>query len=100
MGEIEPAIKKEENKLEYLRSDPKTIALYKAREYAEHERANIYRSGLERGLERGLEQGMARGIQQEKYKLAKNLLDILDDETIARKTGLTVEEVHNMRRNE
>ncbi|MEF9960494.1 MAG: Rpn family recombination-promoting nuclease/putative transposase [Niameybacter sp.] len=93
MSEIEPAIKMAENKLEYLSSDPKTIALYKAREYAEHERANLYSSGLERGIEQGIEQGM----QQEKYNLAKNLLDILDNETIARKTGLTIQEVQSMR---
>ena len=55
-------IKKAEEKIEYLGSDPKTIALYKARERSLHERANmingaredkaieIARASLENGL--------------------------------------------------
>ncbi len=89
MGELEPAIKMAEDKLEHLSSDPKTIARYKAREYAEHERANIYNSGLERGLEKGIEQGV--------YSVAKKLINILDDEAIANTTGLTIQEVQAIR---
>ena len=37
-------IKKAEEKIEYLSSDPKTLALYKARERSLHERANMISS--------------------------------------------------------
>ena len=79
--EMEPAIKMAEEKLDYLSSDPETIELYKAREYSAHERANLLSTGIERG----------------KREVAIALLDILDDETIALKTGLSIEEVIKLR---
>jgi hypothetical protein len=35
-----------------------------------------------------------------KLEFAKNLLDILDDETIAEKSGLPIEEIKKLRNNE
>lgn len=46
---MEPAIKRAEEKLDFLSSDRKTIELYKAREYSAHERANLLSTGVERG---------------------------------------------------
>ncbi len=40
------------------------------------------------------EEGIKEGIK----KVAKNLLDVLDDETIAAKTGLSVEVVKELRK--
>ena len=42
--------------------------------------------------------GIAKGKKEEKMAIAKNLLDILDNETIALKTGLTISDVENLRR--
>lgn len=39
-------------------------------------------------------------VKKKKNKIAKNLLDVLDDETIALKTGLTEEEVDALRKKE
>ena len=83
---MEPAIKMAEEKLDYLSSDPKTIELYKAREYSAHERANLLSTGL------------ARGERKAKLEIALALLDILDDETIALKTGLSIEEIRKLRK--
>ena len=55
------------------------------------------RKGLERGLEQGLERGKQEGEHNKAVKIAKSLLDILDIETIAHKTGLTVQEVENLK---
>jgi len=44
------------------------------------------------------EEGMQQGMQQGIYNVAKNLLDILDNETIALKTGLPIEEIQKMRK--
>jgi len=41
--------------------------------------------------------GIEQGIEQEKMNLARNLLDILDDETIALKTDLDIQVISNMR---
>nr|WP_307990714.1 hypothetical protein [uncultured Niameybacter sp.] len=76
-------------KLDFLSSDPHTIQLYKAREYAEHEKANLFSSGKEEGIKEGIKEG--------KKEVARALLDVLDDETIALKTGLTITEVKNLR---
>lgn len=87
--EMEPAIKMAEQKLDFLSSDPQTIELYKAREYSAHERANILNTGIERGR--------LQGQLEAKLEVAKALLDILDDEMIAEKTGLNLEEIKQLR---
>ena len=92
---MDPAIKMAEEKLEKLSHDPDTIALYRAREDSAHERANLISTGIRRGIEEGIQQG----IHQRNIELAINLLDILDDETISQKTGLSVEEVKKLRMN-
>ena len=57
--------------------------------------------GLKKGLEQGIEQGMEKGLEEgEKKKaieIAKNLLDVLDDETISLKTDLDVQTIKNLR---
>jgi hypothetical protein len=55
--------------------------------------------GLEQGVAQGLAQGLEQGVAQERMEIAKALLDILDDETIALKTGLRQEEVCRLRNN-
>lgn len=91
--EMDPAIKMAEQKLEKLSEDPDTIALYRAREDSAHERANLISTGIRKGIEEGIQQG----IHQRNIEVAINLLDILDDETISQKTGLSIEEVRKLR---
>ncbi|NJN30823.1 MAG: Rpn family recombination-promoting nuclease/putative transposase [Synechococcales cyanobacterium RM1_1_8] len=63
------------------------------------------RQGLERGLERGIEQGLERGIEQgieqgdrqAQCRIAQQLLDVLDDATISQTTGLSLDEVQQLR---
>jgi len=59
--------------------------------------------GLEQGLKQGLKQGIEQGIEQgklkEKLEIAKNLLDVLDNETIASKTGLEIKTIQDLRDN-
>ena len=43
--------------------------------------------------EEAKQEGMKKGRQEERKELARSLLDVLDIETIAKKTGLTVEDV-------
>ncbi|MEW6220415.1 MAG: cytosolic protein [Thermodesulfobacteriota bacterium] len=65
--------------------------------------------GLEQGLEKGLEQGLRQGFAQGREQgvelgrrealraVAVNLMDLLDDEAIAQRTGLPLEEVRQLR---
>jgi predicted transposase/invertase (TIGR01784 family) len=49
------------------------------------------------GLEEGRKKGREEGRKNEKIKIAKKLLDILDNEMIALKTGLDIETVEALR---
>ena len=69
------------------------------------ERANSLRDKISelnaverKGIEKGLKKGREEGKKEEKIAIAKNLLDILDNETIALKTGLTISDVENLRK--
>ena len=56
--------------------------------------------GIERGIERGIETGIKRGMEQgalrERLRLARQLIGLLDEQTIADKTGLGLEEVRQL----
>ena len=55
------------------------------------------RKGIEKGLEQGREEGKEEGERNKAIEIAKNLLDVLNDETISLKTGLTIEEITRLR---
>lgn len=50
-----------------------------------------------KGLEKGREEGIEIGIEKGREEVARNLLDILDDVTIAAKTGLSAAQVKLLR---
>ncbi|MEG2017198.1 MAG: Rpn family recombination-promoting nuclease/putative transposase [Clostridium sp.] len=79
---LDTAIEKAEQKIEYLSSDEETMRIYYERERSLHERANMISSAEERKA----------------VEIATNLLDILDNETIALKTGLDIEEIKRLRK--
>lgn len=56
-----------------------------------------YQNVLAYAKEKAEEEGVEKGRRQEKIHVAKNLLDILDIETIALKTGLSMEEVQRLK---
>ena len=45
----------------------------------------------------GIEQGRAEGMRSKAIAIARQLLSRLDDDTISQVTGLTVEDVQNLR---
>ena len=63
-------------------------------------RANSLRdkiSELNAAERKGIEKGIEKGKKEEKIAIARNLLDVLDNETIALKTGLTILDVEKLR---
>ncbi|KYH23747.1 hypothetical protein CLTEP_28290 [Clostridium tepidiprofundi DSM 19306] len=95
-------IKRVEERLEYLSSDAKTIEIYKAREKSLHERANMISSareeGIKEGIEKGIKKGIEKGIKEGIFKTAKNLLVMgMDEDTVSKATGLSVEEIKNLK---
>ncbi len=78
---LDTAIEKAEQKIEYLSSDEETMRIYYERERSLHERANMISSAEERKA----------------IEIARNLLDVLDNETIALKTGLDIDKINSLR---
>ena len=52
------------------------------------------------GIEQGIQQGIQRGIEHEKLKIAKKLIGILDEETIAEQTELPLKTVQQLKENQ
>ena len=57
-----------------------------------------HEKGLEEGLELGKEKEKEEGKMEAKFEIARNLLDVLDDWTISIKTGLSINEIKEMRK--
>ncbi len=80
-----------------LRLRPEISELYRQKEkeelampfIIEKERDPLYKDGLEAGIE--------KGEKNKAIAIAKSLLDLLDDETIAKRVGLALEEVKRLR---
>jgi predicted transposase/invertase (TIGR01784 family) len=84
---MDQAIKNAEAKLEYLSSDAKTIALYRAREATLHERANMINSAKAEGREEG------------KLAMAQNLLLMgMDVDAVAKAAELPVEKISGLQK--
>jgi len=52
--------------------------------------------GRKEGIAKGKEEGRKEGLLKGKIEIAKNLLDVLDIETISKKTGLSIEEIKKL----
>lgn len=59
---------------------------------------NVTDTAREEGLAEGLEKGLEDGAKSKTLEIARNLLDVLDDATIASKTGLSAAEVQQLRK--
>lgn len=82
-------ISKVYDEIKHLLSDEEVLAVAEARE----KQFLDYNSAINSATRRGIEQG----AEENKLENAIALLDVLDDETIAVKLGLTVEKVRNLR---
>jgi predicted transposase/invertase (TIGR01784 family) len=60
-------------------------------------RLPCYELGMEKGMEQGMEKGRAAGATQARLAVARNLLNMLDDDQIAETTGLSREDVAKLR---
>ena len=98
------SIRKAKNQLYKLSLDKKTIEQYRIREKAMYDEISALENSREKGLQEGVkigkEEGRKEGLKEgelnAKKKLAKSLLDVLDIETIAKKTGLAEEEIRKL----
>ena len=71
---LDNAIKRAEQKLEYISSDEDALALYRAREDSAYERANLIYTGRMDGIEEGKIAGKSEGIEEKTIQIAQNML--------------------------
>ena len=95
---MDKAIRKADERHEYLSSDTDTQRLYEIREKAfldwNSERNYALREGMEKGLKRGIAKGLERGHREGLREAARNLKNMgIPASVIAQSTGLTPEEI-------
>ncbi|MGL5575600.1 MAG: hypothetical protein ACRDCW_08680 [Sarcina sp.] len=67
-------------------------------EEVEHMTKTLYDQEVERkGIEKGMEKGIEKGIEKGKIEAAKAILDVFDNEEIARRLGISVDIVKKIR---
>ena len=71
----------------------KELEVYEYMSLKEFDEINALRTAERKGMEKGME----KGREEEKISIANKLLDILDDETIALKTGLDIQDIRALR---
>jgi predicted transposase/invertase (TIGR01784 family) len=88
-------------KLDMMLLDDKQLTAYQLYQEDLHYQASMFESsygdGFGDGKKIGLQEGIEKGRNQEKLEIARNLLDILDIETIMQKTGLSQAEIEQLR---
>ena len=93
-------IKRAKEELDILKLPKQEQIAYNKYQEDLHYQASIVESsyglGKKQGIEQGIEQGMVKGEKQKAMEIAKNLIDILDTETIAKNTGLSIAEVEKI----
>jgi predicted transposase/invertase (TIGR01784 family) len=87
------AVKKAVEKLDVMYLDKEEREMYEN----ELKRLRDHIAEMKTAEIRGMEKGMEKGEKKKAIEIARNLLDVLDDETISIKTGLTIEEVKGLR---
>jgi len=87
--------------LDYLKMDDKERAEYNNYQKSLHDQASAYEStyviGKIEGHKKGREEGHKEGEESKAIEIAKNLLDVLDDEIIALKTKLSIKIIQELR---
>ncbi len=87
--------------LRVLKLDETERAKYERREENKRYKESLFYTaeikGEKRGIKKGIKKGIEKGKKEEKIDIAKNLLDILDIETISLKTGLSVNEIKRLK---
>ena len=90
-------IKEAKEELLRLSGNDKERERYEKRFESLLEQNSLLANAERKGLQKGIEKGKKEGAKQEKILIAKNLLDVLDDETISNKTGLSLKEIKELR---
>ena len=91
-------VQKAEDELEYINADEEERMRAKFRERAEWKYHADMKSTYSEGKNDGIKEGLKQGIKEQKITIAKNMLaEKIDIHIIAKTTGLTIEEIENLK---
>ena len=91
-------VQKAEDELEYINADEEERMRAKFREKAEWKYHADMKSMYSEGKNDGIKEGLKQGIKEQKITIAKNMLaEKIDIHIIAKTTGLTIEEIENLK---
>ena len=76
----------------------KELDYYDSMDLRQADDKNALDTAEQKGVKKGIKKGIEQGIEQRNLEIAKNLLDILDNETIAIKTGLLIQQIKDLRK--
>jgi predicted transposase/invertase (TIGR01784 family) len=92
-----PEIKQAFDMANEVNLTPEQIEDMEMQEMFIHDQRNAIKKALNQGRQEGLEEGVEQGKVAARLEMARNLLDVLDDEAISRASGLSVAEVTQLR---
>lgn len=99
LEKVEIEIKEAKAELVRLSGDRKERERYEKRRESRLNEISALAYAEEKGILKGIEQGLEQGAKQEKIEIAKNLVQKgLDDDFIVETTGLTLEEVKGIKK--
>nr|WP_206154652.1 Rpn family recombination-promoting nuclease/putative transposase [Clostridium beijerinckii] len=90
---VDEAVKKAVERLDVMYLDKDEREIYEN----DLKRLRDYIAEMKTTEIRGIEKGIKKGENKKAFEIAKNLLDVLDNETIAVKTGLNINEIEKLR---
>ncbi|GAA0783129.1 hypothetical protein [Hathewaya limosa] len=77
----------------------KEVELYEQRKFAILDRVSDLENAEQKGLQQGLKKGLQQGKMEGMVAAAKNLLVMnMDLEVISKATGLTIDEIKNLKK--
>lgn len=90
-------IREAKDELVRMSNNKEQREIYEMRSKILKDKISALNEAERKGIERGIKKGIKQGVKQGKIEVAKNLLDVLDNETISIKTGLSIDEVQSLR---
>ena len=106
LKEANPIMTKAIEEYKRFTSDDKLMRAYAARDaflvgqkmMLSRERKEGIKEGIEKGKLEGIKEGKLEGIKERNYSIAKTLKQMnMDDATISKATGLSIEEIRKLR---
>ena len=90
-------IRRAKDELIRMSNDDTQRQIYEMRAKTLKDKISALNEAERKGIEKGIQKGIIEGEKNKAIEIAKSLLDVLDVETISLKTGLSVDEINELK---